>query len=279
MTAAALRYDRRGSGRPLVLLHGFTASALDMAPLAAAFAGEFEVLSPDLPGHGGSSIAPGYRFDDAVADLLATLEAAGHRRACWLGYSLGARLALACAARLPACAEALLLIGGRAGIADAAERESRRQADEALAARIERDGIQAFVDEWLEQPLFATQHALGPAFLEAARRRRLANDPRRLAASLRALGPGAQPPLFDLLGRVAAPTLLVFGSLDRKFAAAADELAAGLPRAERCEIAGAGHAAHLERPDEFIHAAREFLRAVASPARADHPAPVEETAS
>jgi len=279
MTAAPLRFDRRGSGPPLVLLHGFTGSALDMAPLADAFAGEFEVLSPDLPGHGGSPIAPGYGFDDAVSDLLATLEAAGHGRACWLGYSLGARLVLACAARRPACAEALVLIGGRGGIADAAERESRRQADEALAARIENDGIEAFVDEWLAQPLFATQRALGAAFLGEARRRRLANDPLRLAASLRALGPGAQPPLFDRLPRVTAPTLLVFGSLDRKFAAAADELAAGLPDAERCEIAGAGHAAHLERPDQFMHAAREFLRASASPARADHPTPVQETAS
>jgi len=279
MTSSPLRCDRRGSGPPLVLLHGFTGSARDMEPLAAAFAGEFEVLAPDLPGHGESPIAAGYAFDDAVADLLATLGAAGYGRACWLGYSLGARLALACAARRPACAEALVLIGGRAGIADDAEREARRRADEALAARIESDGIEAFVDEWLAQPLFATQQALGARFVEAARQRRLANDPHRLAASLRALGPGAQPPLFGLLPRIAAPTLLVTGSLDRKFAAAADELAAGLPHATRCEIAGAGHAVHLERPDEFIHTAREFLRASASPARADHPTPVQETAS
>jgi len=261
-----------------MLLHGFTGSAQGMACLAESFEDRFEVLTPDLPGHGRCPVPAHFSFDAAVSQLLATLVASGHRRACWLGYSMGARLALACAVRDPGCAAALVLVGARAGIADPAEREARRRQDEALAARIENAGLEAFVDEWLAQPMFATQRRLGQSFLAAARRERLANRPESLAASLRALGPGAQPPLFDELGRVAAPTLLVAGALDEKFVGAAHDLARRLPRAEVCEIAGAGHATHVEEPEAFLAAAREFLHRSAAPAESASTNQVQETA-
>jgi 2-succinyl-6-hydroxy-2,4-cyclohexadiene-1-carboxylate synthase len=274
-----LPLQRHGRGPALVLLHGFTGSAQGMARLAESFEDRYEVLVPDLPGHGRSTVPAGYGFDAAVSDLLATLAASGHRQACWFGYSMGARLALACAARDPGCAAALVLVGARAGIADPAEREARRRQDEALAARIESAGLEAFVDEWMAQPLFATQRRLGESFLAAARCERLAHAPEGLAASLRALGPGAQPPLLDALGQVAAPTLLVAGALDGKFVAAAHDLARRLPRAEVCEIADAGHAAHLERPGAFLAAAREFLRRSPAPAQPASRNQVQETAS
>lgn len=278
MTGRPLRVHRRGRGPAMMMLHGFTGSGQGMEGLARSFEDEFEVLAPDLPGHGCSSITAGYSFDRAVDDLLATLEACGHRHACWLGYSMGARLALACAARQPRCAASLVLVGARAGIADPAEREARRREDEALAARIEAEGIEAFVDQWMAQALFATQRRLGDAFLAGARRERLANSARGLAASLRVLGPGAQQPLFDVLARVEAPVLLVAGALDRKFVEVARDLAARLPRAEVCEIADAGHAVHLERPEAFLAAARDFLRRTAGPARSVFTNQVQETA-
>jgi 2-succinyl-6-hydroxy-2,4-cyclohexadiene-1-carboxylate synthase len=273
-----LYLHRRGRGPALMLLHGFTGSGQGMAALAEHFADRFEVLAPDLPGHGRSPVPAGYSFDAAVTDLLATLGASGHRRASWLGYSMGARLALACAARDPGSAASLVLLGARAGIADPVEREMRRKQDEALAAHIEAAGIETFVDEWMAEPLLATQRRLGEAFLAAARRERLANTPEGLAASLRALGPGAQPPLFDTLSRVGVRTLLVAGALDRKFSAAAHDLAQQLPRAEVCEIADAGHAAHLERPEAFVAAAREFLCRCTAPAASASTNQVQETA-
>jgi 2-succinyl-6-hydroxy-2,4-cyclohexadiene-1-carboxylate synthase len=278
VTGASLHLHRRGHGPALVLLHGFTGSGRGMESLARAFEDDFDVLAPDLPGHGKSAIAPGYRFEDAVADLQGMLAAAGHRRACWLGYSMGARLALACAVQDPECASALVLVGGRAGIADPQAREARRRDDEALARRIETGGLEAFVDAWLEQPLFATQRRLGAGFLASARRERLRNDPAALAASLRALGPGAQPPLFDLLSRVRAPTLLVTGALDRKFTDEARELASLLPGARTGLIPDAGHAPHVERPEAFLEVVREFLRGSAIPPRPAHATQVQETA-
>ena len=282
MSAHTLHFERRGEGPPLVLLHGFTGSARSMAGVAAALDSEYEIIVPDLPGHGrsvGGANAGGYGFDACIDALVATLHAAGHSRAHWLGYSMGARLALACAVRHPGAVASLVLLAGRAGIDDAAERTARHAADDALAASLETQGIEPFLDEWLTQPLFATLQRLGPGFMANERRERLANDPRELAASLRALGPAAQPPVFAALPQVQVPVLLVAGALDTRFVAAAHDLAARLPRAEMCEIADAGHAAHLEQPAAFVAAVRAFLRRTDGPALASLKSSVQEIAS
>jgi 2-succinyl-6-hydroxy-2,4-cyclohexadiene-1-carboxylate synthase len=264
-----------------MLLHGFTGSARSMRAVAGALASDYETIAPDLPGHGrsvGAARAGRYDFESCVDDLVATLESAGHGRAHWLGYSMGARLALGVAVRQAGSVASLVLIGGRAGIADPAERETRRRSDEALASRIETIGVEAFVDEWLAQPLFATLASLGPQFLSDERRARLDNDAHELAMSLRGLGPAAQPPLFDELRRVQVPVLLVAGALDTRFVEAARDLAERLPQAEVCVIPDAGHAAHVEQPAAVLRAVIDFLRRTAGPASPISSLSVQETA-
>ena len=277
-----LACERTGEGTPVVLLHGFTGRGRSMADVAAALAGRHETLAPDLPGHGASlrgGDAAAYQFDRCVDDLAAMLAHTGHARAHWLGYSMGARLALGCAVRHPQCVRSLVLLGARAGIADPGERAARRDADERLAVRLEANGIEAFVDEWLAQPLFRTlvqQDASAPARERAAR---LDNDPHELAAALRGLGPAAQPPLHALLANVAAPVLLVAGALDERFVAHAHDLARRLPRAELHVIPDAGHAAHVEQPAAFAAVVRDFLRRVDAAAPASFTTQAQETRS
>jgi 2-succinyl-6-hydroxy-2,4-cyclohexadiene-1-carboxylate synthase len=278
----ALYFERRGRGEALMLLHGFTGSGRSLDPVARSMAHEFTTLAPDLPGHGrsiGGVVPRDYGFERCLERLVTTLACAGHSRAHWLGYSMGARLALGCAIRHPERVASLVLIGARAGIADDGERAARRDTDEALARRIETEGVEAFVDAWVSQPIFATQRRFGSAFLEAGRRERLANVASELAAGLRGLGPGSQPPLFDALERVEVPVLLVAGALDRPFVEQARELARRLPAAEVCEIEDAGHAVHLEQPVAFIAAALDFLRRAARRAPSTIAIPVQETAS
>jgi 2-succinyl-6-hydroxy-2,4-cyclohexadiene-1-carboxylate synthase len=282
MTEGALPLRRHGHGPLLMLLHGYTGSGQSMAGLARLLERDCETLAPDLPGHGRTvpeSVPAAYDFDDSLRRLVATLESTGHRRADWLGYSMGARLALGCAVRYPDSVASLVLLAGRAGIEDPAERTARRGADEVLAARIESRGIEAFVDEWLAQPLFATLRRLGEDFLSGERQARLASDARGLAASLRGLGPAAQPVLFDALPGVRVPVLLVAGALDLRFVELAQDLARRLPQAEVCVIPEAGHAAHLERPEAFARAIREFLRRVHGPAHPLASLPAQEIAS
>lgn len=282
MSGRTLHFARRGRGPAVVLLHGFTGSGQGMAEIAHSLEQDYETLALDLPGHGRSADlvrADTDGFDECVDDLVATLESAGHRQAHWLGYSMGARLALGCAVRHPGSVASLVLLGGRAGIADPTERAARCREDAALAARIESVGVEAFVDEWLAQPMFASLRKRGARFLAEQRRQRVSNSARGLADSLRRLGPGAQPPLFDALPSVAVPVLLVAGALDRKFVALAHALAGQLPQAEICVIADAGHAAHLEQPEAFVHAVQDFLRRATAPAPSVHLRSVQETAS
>lgn len=282
MSGAALAAERRGHGPAAMLLHGFAGSGRSLEGLARALAGEFETIAPDLPGHGRSverALRADCTFDTCVDDLAATLDAAGQPRAHWLGYSMGARLALACAVRHPSRVASLVLLAGRAGIADPAERAARRHADEALAQRIESRGVEAFVDQWLAQPLFATLRRGGAQFMARERAARLDNDARGLAASLRALGPGAQPSLFDALPGLDVPVLLVAGALDERFVAAAHDLVGRLPHAEVRVIAGAGHAVHVEQPADCECIVRDFLRRVARPARSPSSPSFQETAS
>ena len=272
--SAPLHLERVGTGEGLVMLHGYSMTGRSLLPLAGAFAADYEVLVPDLPGHGASSAAvlrEGYDFDACVDDVLATVDAAGHARCHWFGYSMGARIALACALRRPGRFASLTLLAGRAGIADKAERKLRRAADNAVAARIERDGLEAFVDDWMALPLFETQWRLGPKFIDAVRRERLSNSPEGLAGALRAMGPAAQPPLFDALGRLDLPVLCMAGALDAKFVDAGRDLAERLPHGEFVEIPDAGHAAYSERPAAVIAAMRNFMR------RADGPADHRDT--
>ena len=259
----------RGAGPPLVLLHGFTGSGETWRGLAAELAREYSTIAPDLVGHGRSAApaAPGrYAIRRAAADLVALLSALGHERAAWLGYSLGGRVALQIAADHPGAVAALVLEGASPGIAGGGERARRRRGDEALAARIERGGVEAFTDEWERLPLFATQRRLPPEARARIRAIRLSHGAAGLANSLRGMGAGAQAPLHGRLPDIAAPALLVAGSLDAKYAAIAREMAHTLPDATMRLIGDAGHAAHAERPEAFARAAGEWLRRAYPPA-------------
>lgn len=266
----ALNVEQAGSGPPVVLLHGFTGSAGGWATLVERLAPEFTTLAVDMVGHGASDAPAGierYRMARCVDDLAALLHLLGHERATWLGYSMGGRTALQVAVRRPEVVEALILEGATPGLEDATERAQRVASDEALADRIEREGVSAFVDFWEALPLFATQAALPAGRREAVRAGRLANRAGGLANSLRGMGAGAQQPVHDRLHEVAVPVLLIAGGLDQKFGAIARQMALTLPRATMQVVEDAGHAAHVERPEAFGEAALGFLRQVhAAPA-------------
>jgi len=232
----------------VVLVHGFTQTHRCWDTVVADLARRREVVGVDLPGHGGSTHV---RLD--FVETVSALGAAGGRGA-YVGYSMGGRLCLRLALDRPDLVTALVLTGASPGLADAGERAARRQADDALAVELETDGTAAFLDRWLQQPLFA---GLRPTPADLASRR--ANPAPGLAAALRGLGTGAQDPLWDRLSEATMPVLVVVGALDEKFTALADEMAGALPRANVARIPGAGHAAHLERPTEWLATVTAFL--------------------
>ena len=256
------------AGVPVVVLHGFTGSAQAMAPLTETLAARLaaRIICPDLVGHGRSEVPDDldlYRVESMAGQVAGLADALGCETFHLVGYSMGGRVALRLGCTASQRLRSLTLIGVSAGIADPAERRLRAEADAARAERILTD-FEAFVDEWMADPLFAGQAALGEAYLQVARDQRLASNPQGLARSLLAAGTGAMEPLHERLGGCDTPTLLVVGTHDSKFCAIADQLAAGLPRAGAIRIDGAGHAAHVEQPDAAAAAIADFIAGAAS---------------
>jgi 2-succinyl-6-hydroxy-2,4-cyclohexadiene-1-carboxylate synthase len=256
------RVLRWGSGRPLVCLHGFTGDASSWAGIARDLSPRWEVLAIDLLGHGRTA-APSdggrYRVDRQVEDLAGLVAALTVEPIALIGYSMGARLALAFAVARRQGVSCLVLESGTAGIDAATERAARQAADEALAASIERDGIAAFVDRWEHLPLWASQVGLPDNVLAEQRAIRLRQRPVGLAGSLRGFGQGVAPSLRDNLPSLPMRVLTIAGALDEAYARRAGEMASAAPRGRSVVIAGAGHAPHLEQPAAFLDAISLFL--------------------
>lgn len=233
----------------LVLVHGFTQTGRSWGPLVPLFGDHFDVVAPDLPGHG--SRADVHAGMDEAVRLLA--DEGG--RAAYVGYSMGGRVALNLAMTRPDLVERLVLVSTSAGIEDDDDRAARRQADEELAAALEEQGIDAFLDEWLAQPLFAdlTPETAG---LEARRQ----NTASGLAAALRLLGQGSMEPLWRRLLDIRMPVLIVAGERDEAYCLQAVHLGGWMGEmATLAMIPGAGHACHLQQPREFVDLVVSFL--------------------
>ncbi|MFL5249759.1 MAG: 2-succinyl-6-hydroxy-2,4-cyclohexadiene-1-carboxylate synthase [Myxococcales bacterium] len=233
----------------LALLHGFTGSGRSFDHLRERLDARFHVIAPDLPGHGTSPDATGW--DDALDSLAKAL---GPSPLCLAGYSMGARLALAYALRFPDRVRALVLESGSPGIAGDDERAGRKFEDEALATFAEREGVEAFVARWEQHPTLASLRDLPEPLAATLHERRLRNRALGLASALRHLGAGAQPSLWEELPTLRAKTLLVAGERDPKFRAIAQSMARAIPDARLRLFARAGHAPHLESPDEYAEA-------------------------
>jgi 2-succinyl-6-hydroxy-2,4-cyclohexadiene-1-carboxylate synthase len=215
------------------------------------------VVLVDAPGHGGSTSV------SAAFTAGAEMIGAAGERGTYLGYSMGGRYALALALERPELVERLVLVGASPGLADPDERAARHRADATLAARIEQLGVPAFLDEWLAQPLFV---GLTPAMRMLPER--LRNTAAGLADSLRTAGTGEQPSLWDRLGELTMPVLVVSGSQDAKFTSMGDRMTAAIgANARRLVVPNAGHTAHLEKPDAFLSGLRAWLSST-SPAAA-----------
>ena len=235
----------------MLLAHGFTQTAQSWSLVQQLLRarGFDDSKAIDLPGHGSAG--------DVRADLWGSadhLVAAGGRTT-YIGYSMGGRVSLHAALAHPDVVERLVLIGATAGIDNVDARAQRRTDDELLADRIETIGVEAFIDEWLQNPLFA---GLTPN--QALREDRLHNTADGLASSLRLAGTGTQAPLWDRLIEISCPVLLLVGQQDQKFRAIAERMATALPNAELLAIDDAGHSVHLEQPERTVDALIDWLK-------------------
>ncbi|MCI0569668.1 MAG: 2-succinyl-6-hydroxy-2,4-cyclohexadiene-1-carboxylate synthase [Myxococcaceae bacterium] len=258
-----LAHETWGHGEtPVLLLHGFTGSRRSWNGVREWLEPHVQALVVDLPGHGESG-APEREgregFLDTVSALAALVRAWGQGTVDVIGYSQGARIALALTVEHPTSVRRLVLESGSPGLAGRKARSERRLQDAQLAQSLGSDGLEAFVARWEALPLFDGLRRLPQEVQTSLRARRLAHDPMGLAAALRALGTGAQPDYWPSLPLLRCPTLLLTGAEDLKFTQLARRMAAEIPAVWRRAFEGCGHAPHLEAPEAWANEVLGFL--------------------
>jgi 2-succinyl-6-hydroxy-2,4-cyclohexadiene-1-carboxylate synthase len=240
----------------LVLLHGFSGTHRVWDGVAALVDRErYLPLAIDLPGHGSATDAPRpITFDGCVRAVLAQTP----DRFALCGYSLGGRVAMHVALAAPERVGRLLIIAANPGIEDEHERSARREADRAVADRLEHEPFEDFIEQWRAEPLFALDP---PRVGELAREDQRRNRPDALAAVMRGIGAGEMLPLWSRLGELSIPVAILVGDRDQKFTAIGRRMAGLIPGA-RLSVAEGGHRLPLENPAAVV-AALEGLHAEA----------------
>lgn len=228
---------------PITLLHGFMGSPDD-----------WDEVVPHLPAWTVCTprIRPAADWDHGVRQLLQHLP----ERSIFVGYSLGARLLLACALAEPARCAGLVFVSGNPGLETSQERTRRLAGDLAIAHRIENTRRDEFLQWWYsESTVFKS---LSPELRAAEIRRKLAH-PDDWAAILRTYSVARQPNFWPGLAKLDQPVLAVAGHLDRKYANIIRRLG-NHDHVEACVVEACGHIVHHEQPGAFLQLLRQYLQ-------------------
>ncbi len=195
-----------GNGSCVVLLHGFPLSDVIWNAQLEALSSASHVIAPDLRGMGQSDAPPGpYLMEHLAADIAAMLDILGVSRAAIVGHSMGGYAALSFFRMFSERVSSLTLMCSRVD-ADTPQAAERRIA---LATRLEREGMEPAVDEYLPK-LLAADASSGLVGSVAAVMR--SQNPMGAAALLR--GAAVRASSDDLLEDLDVPVLIVCGSDD-----------------------------------------------------------------
>ena len=226
----------KGSGAPIVFLHGFLGTGRDWSGVISHLSGR-TCITYDLPGHGKTPWT-----DERIEDLLAKV--LPPEPIDLVGYSLGGRLSIRFAISHPSRIHSLTLLSTNYGLSRREEKESRRKIDQVWAQKILSLSWDEFLHHWYEQPIFSSIAQKPNAKIEMISMRQM-QRPKDLVKALMNWSLSHQDCYRDQLLAFSRPTQILYGEKDEKLA----KLYAGWSHA-RC-IAGAGHVLHFEAAQEI----------------------------
>lgn len=241
-------YKRQGTGKPLVLLHGYPLDHHLWDDLIPYLEDTFDLILPDLRGFGSSStVASPYSLDDFANDLTALLDHLNVSQAYIAGHSMGGYIALAFAREYPQYIGGLALISSQVAIDSPERKEGRHK----TAAEVLEKGIQGVVDSMV--PKFTpNQELLGTVRQLMQRQASLA-----YAGALRAMA--ERHDATELVASFRFPMVLVHGEADELIPVArAREIKAVAPQAVLVELPGVGHLPMLEAPQATANALKSL---------------------
>ena len=247
-----LYYTERGTGAPLLLLHGLGSSSRDWAAQVDHFASRYRVLRIDLRGHGRSERGDGhYSIAQFARDVAVFLRRRDAVPAHVVGLSMGGMVALELAAGLPRLLCSLVVVNSVADMRLHSWRDvwfyvSRRLTVQLLGMRR--------VGQLLARKLFVkpSQKELRRKFV----RRWSQNDKQAYLWSIDAI---MRWSVADRLDRIDVSTLFVSSDEDYTPVSAKEQIVSRMPSAELIVVDDARHALPVERPDEFNAIVDTFL--------------------
>lgn len=240
-------YREAGEGPALLLLHGIGGSSKTWEEQYRAFAGSRRVVGWDAPGFGGSDPAPEATADCWADRAMGLLDRLGIETAALLGHSMGGIIAPRVASRHPGRIDRIVLSGTRAGFVGALGFEERQREFDTLTPE-ERGRTRA-----------AAMAAPGARPEVLARLAAIAGQVTReaFAGGVAVLN---RTDNRDILKALDIPALVLCGRQDGIAPPErGEEIAALLPDARIACFDGAGHAAYVEKPDEYNARLAEFL--------------------
>lgn len=240
---------------PLVLVHGWGMNARAFDNLAEHLAGAFDLLVPNLPGHGGREALS----DNSLAAWAEDLARQLPEGAVLLGWSLGGQVAMRVAIEYPDKVSRLVLLATTPRFVAAPD----------WLHAMGREDLEAFGAALLAEPRatllrFLSLQTRGmegqKAMLQQLRQTMIAAPVPERAALEAGLAILRDSDLREMAGEVRQPTLVVHGALDTLSAPGAGAwLTAALPDARHVELPRAGHAPQLSHAAEVAAAIREFV--------------------
>jgi 2-succinyl-6-hydroxy-2,4-cyclohexadiene-1-carboxylate synthase len=251
--------------KPLIIfLHGFMGNINEFDEALKFLAEDFSYLVLDLPGHGKTEVIGGdeyYRMETTAQAIINLLDELKIDKCHLIGYSMGGRLGLYLTLNFPERFIKVVLESASPGLATEAERLERVRRDAQIARKLSRSIIQtdfaAFLSNWYNQPIFGyiKNHPEYERMIES----RLQNNPQELEKSLRFMGTGCQPSLWEKLQENKIPILLLAGEYDEKFIFINTEMAKLCKFAQLKIIKNAGHNIHFENTLAFVENIKYFL--------------------
>lgn len=247
-------YVERGSGRPLVLLHGFSSCGEAWFQQLEAFGERYRVIAYDSVNHGHSSNSPrGEEEPDRVEELEGFLAALGLERPVLAGNSMGANTLLRWAARHPGDAAALIPSGS--GVSDGTLPQPALRLEP-----LDRDTLFLPIGEALTDDFKRDRPRMHERYLRirsTATRLEALRHPRRFAASTLA----ERDTLHERVRAITSPMLVVIGTLDAALPRA-ELLHKRVPGSEYVVIEGAPHNVYYEAAEAYNAAVLGFLERV-----------------
>lgn len=243
-----LAYERRGTGAPLVLLHGYPLDHHLWDDIAPLLSDTFELIIPDLRGFGGSSTVDSfYAMEDFADDIAALLDQLEIQKTAVVGHSMGGYVALAFLRLYPERVTGLGLVSSQV-LADAPDRKEGRYKS---AAEVADKGIGSVVAAMTSK--FTSDERL-QQFAKASMEQQ---QPAAYIGALKAMAERVDS--TPLLSSLRVPLVVVHGDADQLIPIdRAREIKAVVPGAHLLEISGAGHMPMMEAPQQTADALKHL---------------------